>query len=88
MFLDLWRDDYLQATSRVAYHSLRWLGLEPYSQAVFKQGLKVRAEPRNVERNETLDRAMEYSGMVGVELVDMLVSVNLKVEALAPHVPM
>ena len=40
------------------------------------------------EENEVLDRAMEYTGVVGVELVDMLVSVNSKVEAIAPHMPM
>ena len=47
----------------------------------------MRGKPRDVERNETLDRAMEYVGVVGIELVDMLVSVNTKVEALVPHVP-
>ena len=30
---------------------------------------------------------MEYVGVVGVELVDMLASINSKVEALAPCVP-
>ena len=87
MFLDLWQDDFLQATSRVTHCSLCQLGLEPYSWAVFKQGLKLRGEPRNVERNETLNRAMEYAGVVGVELVDMLASINSKVEAIAPCVP-
>ena len=38
----------------------------------------------NGEQCEVLDRAMEYTGVVGVELVDMLVSVNSKVEELAP----
>ena len=28
------------------------------------------------ENNEVLDRAMEYTGVVGVELADMLVSIN------------
>ena len=87
-FLDLWWDDFLQAMSRVILHSLRQLGLKPYSQAVFKHGSKLRTEPRNMEQNETLDRVMEYSSMVGVELVDMLASINSKVEALAPCVPM
>ena len=36
------------------------------------------------ENNKVLDRAIEYVRVVGVELVDMLVSVNLKVEALVP----
>ena len=40
-----------------------------------------------MERNKTLDRAMEYSSTVGVELVDMLVSINSKVEELAPCMP-
>ena len=50
MFLDLWQNDFLQVTSRVTHCSLCWLGLEPYSWAVFKQRLKLRGEPRNVER--------------------------------------
>ena len=37
----------------------------------------MRAERR--EGDETLDRAMEYTGAVGVELVDMLVSINTRV---------
>ena len=37
------------------------------------------------EGNEVLDRAMEYTGVVGVELADMLASVNSKVEAIMPH---
>ena len=68
--------------------SLRRLGVEPYTWALLKQGLKSRAEPQNVERNETLDRAMEYTGLVGMELVDMLASINSKVEDLAPRMPM
>ena len=39
------------------------------------------------EENMTLDRAMEYAGVVGVELADILASVNSKVEELAPQVP-
>ena len=30
---------------------------------------------------------MEYAGVVGVELVDMLASINKKVEVIAPHMP-
>ena len=39
------------------------------------------------EGNEVLDRAMEYTGVVGVELADMLALVNSKVEVLVPQVP-
>ena len=39
------------------------------------------------EENMTLDRAMEYAGVVGVELANILASVNSKVEELAPQVP-
>ena len=39
------------------------------------------------EENKVLDRAMEYVGVVGVELADMLASINSKVEAIAPHMP-
>ena len=78
----------MQAMARVSHHSLCWLGLEPYSWAVFKQGLKVRKAKGNSEENKTLDRVMEYVGVVGVELVDILVSINPRVEELVPHVPM
>ena len=49
-----------------------------------KHGLKARAELRNVERNKTLDRVMEYVGVVRMELANMLVSVNSKVKVLEP----
>ena len=61
--------------------------LKPYSRAIYKQGLKARKVEGDGEESETLDRAMEYTGVVGVELVDMLVSVNAKVKDLAPRVP-
>ena len=70
--------------ARVGHCSLHQLRLEPYSQAIFKQGLKARRAEGDNEENEVLNRAMEYAGVVGVELVDMLVSINLKVKALAP----
>ena len=73
--------------ARVGHCSLRQLGLEPYSWAIFKQGLKVRKAEGNGEENKVLDRAMEYAGVVRVELADMLVSVNSKVEVIAPCVP-
>ena len=81
-FSDLWQDDFLQAMGKVACCSLHCLGLEPYSQSIFKWGLKARGLEKDREDNEVLDRAMEYAGVVSVELADMLVSVNSKVEAL------
>ena len=38
------------------------------------------------EENKVLDRAMKYAGVVGVELADMLASVNSKVEVITPRV--
>ena len=55
---------------------------------VFKWGLKARKAEGDREENETLDRVMEYAGVVGVELADMLASINLKVEVIKPHVLM
>ena len=83
-FSDLWWNNFLQATARVGHCSLHCLGLELYSQAIFKRGLKVRNVEGDREESRTLDRAMEYAGVVGVELADMLVSVNSKVEVLVP----
>ena len=74
-------------TARISHFSLHQLGLEPYSRAIFKQGLKARKAEGDSEENEVLDRAMEYTGVVGVELEDMLASVNSKVKDLAPQVP-
>ena len=74
----------MQVTARVSCHSLQHLELEPYSWAVFKWGLKARSAEVDREENTTLDRAMEYTGVVGVELADMLVSVNSKVKVLVP----
>ena len=51
---------------------------------IFRWGLKVRNAEGDGEEDLVLDRAMEYAGVVGVELADMLVSVNSKVEALVP----
>ena len=58
-----------------------------YSCAIFKQGLKARKVEYNGEEEKVLDRPMEYTGVVGVEVADMLASVNKKVQALEPHVP-
>ena len=60
---DLWRDDFLQATSKVTCRTMRWLNLEPYSQAVFAQGLKARKAEDDGEEYEGLERAMEYTGV-------------------------
>ena len=84
IFSDLWWDNFLQVTARVGHHSLCHLELKPYSQVIFKQGLKARSVEMDGEENMTLDRAMEYARVVGVELANILVLVNLKVEALVP----
>ena len=74
--------------ARVGHCSLCQLGPEPYSWAIFKWGLKARKAEGDSKENKVLDRAIEYARVVGMELVDMLVSVNLKVEVIAPHMPM
>ena len=82
--MDLWRDDFFQVTARVGCRSLHRLGVEPYSQALFKRGLKAWSAEKDGEENETLDRVMEYVGAIGVEVADMLASVHQKVWALEP----
>ena len=77
MFGDLWRNDFLQATSKIGRWALRCLGLEPYSWALLSWGLKLRLEWR--EWDKMLDQVMEYTDAVGVELADMLVSINVRV---------
>ena len=78
-FSNLWRDDFLQATSKVARRTIRRLNLEPYSHALIQQGLKARKAKYDREECETLERAMEYARTIGVELADMLTAIHEKV---------
>ena len=78
-FFDLWRDDYLQAMSKVAHRMIHRLNLEPYSRALLKRGLKARKVKGDREECEILDRVMEYARTVGVELADMMMLVHEKV---------
>ena len=75
MFGDLWRDNLLQATSKVGRQTLQCLGLEPYLQALLKQGLKACGEG-GPESNQVLDQAMEYAKVVGVEMLEMMVMMD------------
>ena len=61
--------------------------MEPYSRALFTRGLESRTEVDDGEENEVLDRAMEYTRAIRVEVVDMLMAVHEKVKALEPQVP-
>ena len=70
--------------SKVTCQTLHQLNLEPYSRLVLKQGLKLRKVEKDGEEDKVLDRAMEYTRVVGVEVADMLASVNKKVRALKP----
>ena len=51
------------------------------------RGLKARKANDNGEEYEGLERAMEYAGVVGAELADMLTAVHEKVKAIEPRVP-
>ena len=46
------------------------------------RGLESRIEVDDGEEDKVLNRAMEYAGVVGVEVVDMLMAVHEKVKAL------
>ena len=50
------------------------------------RGLKARKADDDGEEYEGLERAMEYAGVVGAELADMLTAVNEKVKAIEPWV--
>ena len=86
-FSDLWRDDFLQVTSRVAWRTLQRLNIEPYSRVVFERGLKTRTDKEDGEEHELLDWAMEYARTVGLEVMDMLMMVHEKVHAMEPRIP-
>ena len=51
------------------------------------QGLKARKADDDGEEYEGLERVMEYAGVVGAELADMLTAVHEKVKAIEPRVP-
>ena len=51
------------------------------------RGLKARKANDDGEEYKGLERAMEYAGVVGIELADMLTLVYKKVQALEPWVP-
>ena len=74
-------------TSGVAHRTLQRLNVEPYSRVVFEHGLKTRTDKEDGEEHKLLDRAMEYAGMVRLEVADMLMTVNEKVHTLEPRVP-
>ena len=48
------------------------------------RGLKARKADDDGEEYEGLERAMEYAGVVGAELADMLTVVHKKVKAIEP----
>ena len=54
---------------------------------MLKWGLKAKKAKGDREESELLDRAMEYTETVGVELADMMTLVHEKVWALEPRVP-
>ena len=64
---------------KVACQTLHWLHLKLYSRTLMKWGLKLRGSGKDREECEVLDRAMEYAGMIGVEVTDMLMAVHEKV---------
>ena len=86
IFLDLWRDNFLQVTGQVACCSLCWLNVEPYSWALFKRGLESWVKENDGEEDEVLDKAMEYTGVVAVEVTNMLMSVNKRLREIEPQV--
>ena len=47
----------------------------------------MRSSKGDSKESEVLDRAMEYAGVVGLEVANMLASVNEKVWVIKPHVP-
>ena len=54
---------------------MRHLGLEPYPWALLKQGLKACHE-WDPESNCVLDEAMEYTGAVRIEVLEMMGMMN------------
>ena len=66
-FGDVFKKDFIEVTSMKARRKLRKMRIEPYPDAVLRQGLNQK-EPRE-NANPVLEEAMMYSTVVGTEML-------------------
>ena len=63
-FEDLFRDDFIMASGRVARRKLDRLATSPYQRTLLRRGVTKKVDVED-ERVPVLQQAMEYSGAVG-----------------------
>jgi len=79
-FEDLYRDDFIMASSRVARRKLDRLATGPYQRALLRRGVTTKVDTED-ERVPVLQQAMEYAGAVGTMVMDELAYVHERTEA-------
>jgi len=78
-FEDLFRDDFIMASGRVARRKLDRLATGPYQRALLRRGVTTKVDVED-EREPILQKAMEYAGAVGTMVMDELAYVHENTE--------
>jgi len=78
-FEDLFRDDFIRANSRVARRKLDRLNTGPYQRALLRRGITTKVDVED-ERIPVLQQAMEYTGAIGMMVMDKLAYVHERME--------
>jgi len=78
-FEDLYRDDFIMASGRVARRKLDRLATGPYQRALLRRGVTTKVDTED-ERVPVLQQAMEYAGAVGTMVMDELAYVHENTE--------
>jgi len=79
-FEDLFRDDFIMAAGCVARRKLDRLTTGPYQRALLRRGVTKKVDMED-ERVPVLQQAMEYTGAVGMMVMDELAYVHERTEA-------
>ena len=78
-FEDLYRDNFIRASSHVTRRKLDWLETGPYQWALLHHGVTTKVNVED-ERNPVLQQVMEYTGAVGMMVMDELAYVHERTE--------
>jgi len=74
-FKDLYRDDFIMAAGRVARRKLNRMETGPYQRALLCRGVTMKVDAED-EKVPVLQQAMEYTGAVGMMVMDELAYVH------------
>ena len=78
-FEDLFRDDFIRASGRVARRKLDRMETGPYQWALLRRGITTKVDVED-ERVPVLQQVMEYAGAVGMMVMDELAYVHERTE--------